>query len=97
MSKVKKIINDIADLVPETLEGLVLASHGRLRQVPGVSALNVIALGTPSHVAPHVSHPLWLSTERNIVLFDHFLPNVERTPPHLHAYIRYDPIDPHDC
>ena len=34
MSKVKKIINDIADLVPETLEGLVLASHGRLRQVP---------------------------------------------------------------
>ena len=39
MSKVKKIINDIADLVPETLEGLVLASHGRLRQVPGVSAL----------------------------------------------------------
>jgi dihydroxyacetone kinase-like protein len=39
MSKVKKIINHVADLVPETLEGLVLASHGRLRQVPGVNAL----------------------------------------------------------
>jgi len=39
MSKVKKIINNVADLVPETLEGLVLASHGRLRQVPKVNAL----------------------------------------------------------
>jgi dihydroxyacetone kinase-like protein len=39
MSKVKKIINDAADLVPQTLDGLVLASHGRLRTVPGASAL----------------------------------------------------------
>ncbi len=39
MNKVKKIINDVADLVPQTLEGLVLASHGRLRTIPGASGL----------------------------------------------------------
>jgi hypothetical protein len=33
MGKVKKIINEVAELVPETLEGLVLASHGRLRPI----------------------------------------------------------------
>jgi phosphoenolpyruvate---glycerone phosphotransferase subunit DhaK len=39
MSKVKKLINNVSDLVPETLEGLVLASHGRLKMVPGTNAL----------------------------------------------------------
>src|ERR1700730_19202807 len=39
MSKVKKLINNVSDLVPETLEGLVLASHGRLKIVPGTNAL----------------------------------------------------------
>jgi phosphoenolpyruvate---glycerone phosphotransferase subunit DhaK len=39
MGKVKKIINEIADLVPQTLEGLVLASHGRLRAIADGRAL----------------------------------------------------------
>jgi len=39
MNKVKKIINNVDDLVPQTLEGLVLASHGRLRTIPGASGL----------------------------------------------------------
>jgi phosphoenolpyruvate---glycerone phosphotransferase subunit DhaK len=39
MRKVKKIINDPGRLVPETLEGLVLASGGRLELVPGLNAL----------------------------------------------------------
>jgi dihydroxyacetone kinase-like protein len=39
MGKVKKIINDVADLVPQTLEGLVLASHGRLRAIADGRAL----------------------------------------------------------
>jgi dihydroxyacetone kinase-like protein len=35
----KKIINDPEHLVPEIMEGLVLASHGRLKAVDGVHAL----------------------------------------------------------
>jgi len=35
----KKIINDPERLVPEILEGLVLASHGTLKSVDGVNAL----------------------------------------------------------
>lgn len=37
--KGKKIINDPEQLVPEIIEGLVLASHGTLRQIEGVNAL----------------------------------------------------------
>lgn len=39
MAKVKKIINDPEHIVPEVIEGLVLASHGRLQSVDGVNAL----------------------------------------------------------
>jgi dihydroxyacetone kinase-like protein len=39
MARVKKIINDPANLVDETLEGLVLASHGALERVPGANAI----------------------------------------------------------
>ncbi|XWN34233.1 MAG: dihydroxyacetone kinase subunit DhaK [Devosia sp.] len=38
-AKAKKIINDVEALVPEVIEGLVLASHGSLAPVPGVNAL----------------------------------------------------------
>ncbi len=37
--KAKKIINDPKDVVPELLEGLVLACHGRIKQLEGVNAL----------------------------------------------------------
>jgi len=40
----KKIINDPEQLVPEILEGLVLASHGMLTKVDGVNALARAAL-----------------------------------------------------
>lgn len=39
MSKVKKIINDPENIVPEVIDGLVLASHGKLKKVDGVNAL----------------------------------------------------------
>lgn len=39
MTHVKKIINDPENIVPEVIEGLVLASHGRLKKVEGVNAL----------------------------------------------------------
>ena len=39
MARVKKIINAIPDLVPEVLEGLVLASHGDLRKLDGADAV----------------------------------------------------------
>ena len=39
MARVKKIINGISDLVSEVLDGLVLASHGALRRVPGADAV----------------------------------------------------------
>lgn len=39
MARVKKIINAIPDLVPEVLEGLVLASHGALRKLDGIEAV----------------------------------------------------------
>jgi dihydroxyacetone kinase-like protein len=39
MGKVKKIINDPENIVPEVIDGLVLASHGRLKKVDGVNAL----------------------------------------------------------
>jgi phosphoenolpyruvate---glycerone phosphotransferase subunit DhaK len=39
MSKVKKIINDPESIVPEVLEGLEYASHGRLTRLPGINAL----------------------------------------------------------
>jgi phosphoenolpyruvate---glycerone phosphotransferase subunit DhaK len=35
----KKIINDPRDVVPELLEGLVLAYHGKIRQLEGLNAL----------------------------------------------------------
>lgn len=39
MARVKKIINSITNLVPEVLEGLVLASHGDLRKLDGLEAV----------------------------------------------------------
>ena len=39
MARVKKIINSIPGLVPEVLEGLVLASHGALRKLDGIEAV----------------------------------------------------------
>jgi len=39
MSKIKKVINDPEQIVPQVIEGLVLASHGRLEKVEGVNAL----------------------------------------------------------
>lgn len=39
MARVKKIINSIPGLVPEVLEGLVLASHGALRKLDGIAAV----------------------------------------------------------
>ncbi|MFN0192483.1 MAG: dihydroxyacetone kinase subunit DhaK [Aestuariivirga sp.] len=39
MPKVKKIINATDDIVDETLEGVVLASHGKLMRVPGANAI----------------------------------------------------------
>ena len=39
MGKVKKIINDPENIVPEVIDGLVLASHGKLKKVDGVNAL----------------------------------------------------------
>lgn len=39
MSKVKKIINDPENIVPEVIDGLVLASHGKSKKVDGVNAL----------------------------------------------------------
>ncbi|MCB1377243.1 MAG: dihydroxyacetone kinase subunit DhaK [Alphaproteobacteria bacterium] len=39
MARVKKIINSIANLVPEVLEGLVLASQGDLRKIEGAEAV----------------------------------------------------------
>ncbi len=47
MSKIKKIINDPEMIVPEVLEGLVLASHGRLAKLQGVNAL--IRTDIPDH------------------------------------------------
>ena len=37
--KGKKIINSPDDLIPEILEGMVLASHGKLKLVEGASTL----------------------------------------------------------
>ncbi len=39
MSKVKKIINDPKDVVPELLDGLVRAYHGKIKKLEGVNAL----------------------------------------------------------
>ncbi|CAN5353699.1 dihydroxyacetone kinase subunit DhaK [soil metagenome] len=39
MNRVKKIINDPENIVPEVIDGLVLAAHGKLAKVPGVNAL----------------------------------------------------------
>ena len=39
MARVKKIVNAIPHLVPEVLEGLVLASHGDLRKLDGADAV----------------------------------------------------------
>ncbi len=39
MARVKKIINAIPDLVPEVLEGLVLASHDDLHKLDGADAV----------------------------------------------------------
>ena len=39
MARVKKIINAIPDIVPEVLDGLVLASHGDLRRLEGADAV----------------------------------------------------------
>lgn len=39
MARTKKIINTIASLVPEVLEGLVLASHGDLKKIAGADAV----------------------------------------------------------
>lgn len=39
MSRIKKIINDPENIVPEVIDGLILAAHGRLKQVPGVNAI----------------------------------------------------------
>ena len=39
MSRVKKIINDPENIVPEVIDGLVLAAHGRLKKVSGVNAI----------------------------------------------------------
>jgi phosphoenolpyruvate---glycerone phosphotransferase subunit DhaK len=36
---VKKAINDPEQIVSEVIEGLILASHGRLVRVPGVNAV----------------------------------------------------------
>ena len=39
MSQIKKIINDPRQVVPEQIEGLILASHGRLKQISGYTAV----------------------------------------------------------
>ena len=41
MKKTKKFLNDPKNIVPEVLDGLVAASHGRLKRVNG---LNVVAV-----------------------------------------------------
>ncbi len=49
MKKVKKIINDPKAVVPEAIEGLILADHGRLRKLDGLNAV-VRADPTPGKV-----------------------------------------------
>jgi dihydroxyacetone kinase-like protein len=39
VKKTKKIVNDPAQVVPELIEGLVAASHGRLRKIEGVNVV----------------------------------------------------------
>lgn len=39
MKKAKKIINNPGNVVPELLEGLVKASHGKIKKLEGISAL----------------------------------------------------------
>ena len=37
MKKAKKVINDPKNVVPELLEGLVLAYHGQIRKLEGLT------------------------------------------------------------
>lgn len=39
MNKTKKIINDPKQVVPEAIEGLIAASHGRLKKIDGLNAV----------------------------------------------------------
>ena len=39
MKKQKKIINDPKNVVPEQIEGMIKASHGKLRQLDGITAV----------------------------------------------------------
>ena len=39
MKKIKKIINDPKQVVPEQIEGMIEASHGKLKQLNGINAI----------------------------------------------------------
>ena len=39
MKKAKKVMNDPKNVVPELLEGLVLAYHGQIRKLEGLNGL----------------------------------------------------------
>ena len=39
MKKAKKVINDPKNVVPELLEGLVLAYHGQIQKLEGFNGL----------------------------------------------------------
>ena len=47
MKKAKKVMNDPKNVVPELLEGLVLAYHGKIRKLDGLNGL-VKTLGLPA-------------------------------------------------
>ncbi|MCL4487751.1 MAG: dihydroxyacetone kinase subunit DhaK, partial [Chloroflexi bacterium] len=46
MPKPKKIINDPKQVVPEMLDGLIAAYHGKIRELAGVQALVKSSLPT---------------------------------------------------
>ena len=52
MTKIKKIINDPEHIVPEVIDGLVLAAHGRLKKVDGVNALMLAEI--PARLLPRL-------------------------------------------